>query len=198
MMGDVFKMNLSLPQVSRLEVIRYAGGGDDEGELKRLLDLCISEAVPLISPAVCFGFFDISENEAGIDLGFCFTDSRDVQKNLKGCKRIAVFAATIGIGMDRLMMKYGRTAPLKGLLMQALGTERIEALCGAFCDALKNEGYKLRPRFSPGYGDLPLQMQKKIFLALEPEKKIGLTLTSAIMMSPTKSVTAIVGIEDEA
>ena len=196
MRGEVYKMNPSLCPVSRSEIIRYAGGGKDEGELKKAIDGCILEAAWQIAPKVCYGFYDISRGAEGLDLGFCFTDSRDLQKNLNGCHRIVVFAATIGIGMDRLMLKYGGVSSLKGLLIQALGAERVEALCDAFCEELKKEGYSLRPRFSPGYGDLPLDIQKKIFLALEPEKNIGLTLTSSAIMSPTKSVTAIMGIEE--
>ena len=53
---------------------------------------------------------------------------------------------------------------------------------------------KLRQRFSPGYGDLPLQAQRAIFDALQCHKEIGLYLNESLLMSPTKSVTAIVGI----
>lgn len=56
---------------------------------------------------------------------------------------------------------------------------------------------RLKPRFSAGYGDLPLEVQKDIFRVLDCPRKIGLTLNDSLLMSPTKSVTAIVGIEDE-
>ena len=52
----------------------------------------------------------------------------------------------------------------------------------------------LEPRFSPGYGDLPLSAQKNIFAVLDPERRIGLTLNSSLLMSPSKSVTAFVGL----
>ena len=80
--------------------------------------------------------------------------------------------------------------------MQALGAERIEALCDAFCDSLISEkGVLLRPRFSPGYGDLPLEVQKDIFSLLECHKRIGVSLNESLLMSPSKSVTAFVGLE---
>ena len=82
--------------------------------------------------------------------------------------------------------------------MQAIGAERIEALCDSLCEelksSLKTEGKTSKPRFSPGYGDLPLSFQKDVFRVLEPEKRIGLTLNASLLMSPTKSVTAIIGI----
>ncbi|MBQ5601557.1 MAG: Vitamin B12 dependent methionine synthase activation subunit, partial [Clostridia bacterium] len=71
----------------------------------------------------------------------------------------------------------------------------IEALCDAFCADIKKEyNTGLEPRFSPGYGDLPLSAQKNIFAVLDPERRIGLTLNSSLLMSPSKSVTAFVGL----
>ena len=81
-------------------------------------------------------------------------------------------------------------------MLQALGAERIEALCDSFCDFLAAEYAPLtvRQRFSPGYGDLPLQNQRAFFDALQCHREIGLYLNESLLMSPTKSVTAIVGI----
>ena len=84
--------------------------------------------------------------------------------------------------------------------MQAIGAERIEALCDAFCDKLKAEksekGLFLRPRFSAGYGDLSIELQRDIMRALDCGRKIGVTLNESLLMSPSKSVTAIVGISN--
>jgi hypothetical protein len=72
----------------------------------------------------------------------------------------------------------------------AIGTERIESLCDAFC----NEFEKATHRVSAGYGDLPLEIQPQIFALLDCSRKIGLTLNQSLVMSPTKSVTAIFGL----
>ena len=72
----------------------------------------------------------------------------------------------------------------------------IESLCDEG-EARILMGRASRPRFSPGYGDLPLDAQKMIFSILSPEKHIGLTLNASLMLSPTKSVTAFVGIAKE-
>lgn len=182
-------------EIDRGEVIRYAGGGEDIGKLKIMLDECIAEASPLLSYRICYKIFDIKIDENIIDLGFCTVKSLSLAKNLSGCKKIILFAATVGIGIDRLIMKYGRISPAKGLMMQAIGAERIEALCDAFCEKIKGEGYEIRPRFSAGYGDIPLALQRDIFASLNPQKLIGLTISESLLMSPTKSVTAIMGIK---
>ena len=56
-------------------------------------------------------------------------------------------------------------------------------------------GETLRPRFSAGYGDLPLEYQRRIFDLLDPPTHIGLTLNDSYLMSPSKSVTALIGVE---
>ena len=104
----------------------------------------------------------------------------------------------MGLGIDRLINKYGRITPSRAVCLQAIGAERIEALCDEFCKDIAQKYAescrKLRPRFSPGYGDLPLSLQRDILNLLSSEKRIGLTLNESLLMSPTKSVTAIVGI----
>ncbi len=194
MMGAAVPGRILPGEIDRGEVIRYAGGGKDSGELKKMLDECIEEASSVLSYRVCYKEFDIRAEENLLDMGFCKVESASLARNLSGCRKIILFAATVGIGIDRLIMKYGRLSPAKGLMMQAIGAERIEALCNAFCEKMRGDGYEIRPRFSPGYGDLPISLQKEIFKALEPDRIIGLTLSGSLLMSPTKSVTAIIGI----
>ena len=69
-----------------------------------------------------------SQSGASLDLGFTVTHSRDLQKNLKGCCRIILFGATVGLELDRLIARYGRLSPSKALCFQAIGAERIESL----------------------------------------------------------------------
>ena len=126
------------------------------------------------------------------------TASDSLRRNLAACDRIVVFAATLGLDIDRLIARYGARSPAKALMLQAIGAERIEALCDIFCEHLRQEAEKEGlypvPRFSPGYGDFPLDLQKDIFRVLDCPRKIGLTLNESLLMSPSKSVTAIVGL----
>ena len=130
------------------------------------------------------------------------TDSQGLCRNLQGCDKVILFAATVGLAPDRLIARYGRLSPTKALCMQAIGADRIESLCDAFCDELAAdyaaEGYQLRPRFSPGYGDFPLDAQKAFFQALDCHRKIGLSLNDSLLMSPSKSVTALIGLLPQA
>ena len=182
------------PPLDRREILRYAGARELPREQEALLDACLAETLPLLSYKACWRFFPVAEKDGLLDLGFTAVKSASLAENLKGCSQILLFAATVGIGTDRLVAKYGRISPVKALFCQAIGAERIEALCDAFCSGIEGECGKLRPRFSPGYGDLPLEMQWEIFQVLDCPRRIGLTLTESLLMSPTKSVTAIAGL----
>lgn len=128
-----------------------------------------------------------------------FTDfkikSKDLAKNLKNAEKVVLFLASVGIGVDRLIKKYSCSSPSTALLFQAVGAERVESLCDGFCKFLSEEYKCVFPRFSPGYGDLDIRVQKDIFSLLSPSK-IGVTLGDDFLMSPLKSVTAFVGVSN--
>lgn len=194
-MNTVINKNYTNLPFCEREILRYAGCKEECGEISALLSECITEAKSELTYKVCYCELPVKIIENFCDFGVMSAKSEKLSLNLKNCERVILFAATIGVGIDRLINKYGRISPSKAIMLQAIGAEQIEALCDRFCEDIKGEyNADLRPRFSPGYGDLPLLAQKDIFNLLEPERKIGLTLNSSLIMSPTKSVTAFVGI----
>jgi hypothetical protein len=163
--------------------------------LDELLRLCL----PVLSYRVCYCYCDLKQCGTVSNFGAFSTASRDLARSLCGCERALILAATVGLELDRLLARTAATSPARALCLQAIGAERIEALCDTFCKhaslELSRDGRRLRPRFSPGYGDLSLDTQRALFTLLDPARHIGLTLTEQLLMSPTKSVTAIAGIE---
>ncbi len=197
MNSTVLKETLIPPPIDRRETLIYAGCRTRDESTAALLDMCIEEANEF-KYDVCFCTTDFFTEGSLCSFGNFSAVSKDLAAHMDGCKKALVFAATVGIGIDRLIAKYSRISPAKALLFQALGTERIEALCDTFCSEFaKENGVLLTPRFSPGYGDLAIEVQKDIFAVLDCPKKIGLTLNESLLMSPSKSVTAIVGIKKE-
>jgi len=191
------------------EILRYAGvKGKDipenenltgKDDLERICEECIREVEGKFSYRVCFSEYEVNKCEEGLDLGFAVTTSEALIKHLEPCDRVVVFGATIGLEIDRLIARYAKISPVKSLFFQAIGAERIEALCDLYNDEIRKEkeaeGRGLVFRFSPGYGDLPLALQREIFSALDCPRKIGLTLNESLLMSPSKSVTAIIGVK---
>ena len=195
-MADVFARSYPAPEYNKKEILRYAGVRGDAPELDCVLRDCMREAKDRLIYKVCYAEFTITRRDGILDLGFSSVVSKSLQKNLEGCDKIILFAATVGIEIDRLVARYSVTTPSKALMFQAIGAERIEALCDVFCDEM-SRGRCLRPRFSAGYGDLSIDVQRDIFKVLDCSRKIGLTLNESLLMSPTKYVTAIVGIKED-
>jgi hypothetical protein len=168
------------PEIDRAEILRYSGTRQSSAEIEALLDSCLDEVVKIVTYKVCY-------TELSIDR---LPEILKNDKRLSGVDSAVIFAATVGIGIDRLIAKYGILSPSRALMIQAIGAERIESLSDTFC----KEFIGAMPRFSPGYSTLPLEFQKDIFDLLNPSA-IGLTLNSSLLMSPSKSVTAIFGLK---
>lgn len=180
------------------EILRYARADQNDSGVLSLIDECIKEAEPVLSYRVCCSVLDVGFEDDTICLGSIHTASTAVRKAINGCEQVLLFAATVGAPLDRLIHKYSRLSPAKAVILHAIGAERVESVCDVFCqkmsDELKYEQKRLRTRVSPGYGDIELSMQRDIFAILDCPRQIGVTLNDNLLMSPSKSVTAIAGI----
>lgn len=201
MSTPVVTLRYDQPPFDRGEILRYMRCREPSEEVEALLDACIDTVRPHLELRVCHREFPVTVVGDTVDLSFVRLDSRGLAMNLAGCRSAVVFAATVGLALDRLIARAGRRSPARGLCYQAIGAERIEALCDLFNAEVtaraQAEGMTTRTRFSPGYGDLPLELQRDIFAVLDCPRRIGLTLNESLLMSPSKSVTAIIGMSDQ-
>ena len=199
MKGAVFINSYDEPPFRMDEILRYAGaGGTGQEDVLLLAKECADMVRGKLSYQVCWREFPVRFEGSVTDMGFIRSESLSLRRCLAGCERAILFAATVGIEMDRLIAHFSAVSPVRALLLQAVGAERIEALCDRFCGDISGEavahGERIRPRFSPGYGDLPIEVQRDIFRVLDCPANIGLTLNESLLMSPSKSVTAIIGV----
>jgi cobalamin-dependent methionine synthase I len=89
------------------------------------------------------------------------------------------------------------TSGADALIMQAVGAALIERYMDGVEDEIRAElapGEALRTRYSPGYGDFPLAAQRDILAILDTSRRIGVSLTDSLLMVPSKSVSAVVGV----
>ncbi len=156
--------------------------------------------------------------EPGVcDFGFAEIRSNNLYKNLKGCTNAFIFAVTIGTGVDRLLMRLGITSPGEHFITDAMASAAAEALCDYTEEIIRNNfrdgsdeirktGYDIkeagseiiwRPRYSPGYGDCGIENQKIVMDCLRGEKTLGIVLNESCFMTPSKSITAIMGMNYE-
>ena len=173
------------------EILRYLGfprGKSDEQTVK-LIEECKADLIKYASLKACLKKVDVKVCGDEIDLGFKIK-SKDLARNLGDCKSAVLFCATAGSAADRLILKYVKTQPSKAIVFDAAASDMVEQ----FCKYL-NRLYNAKPRFSCGFGDFGLEYQHYFIEHLDTARKIGVTLTDGNLMTPTKSVTAVMGLK---
>ena len=125
----------------------------------------------------------------------------DLPTLLRDCDRAVVFAVTLGMGAESLIRRAGLTSPTRALVLDACASAACEQACDdlqAMLEAqLGADGVYFTDRFSPGYGDLPLEVQRPLLATVDAGRRCGITLSDTCIMSPRKSVTAIFGLADK-
>ena len=188
------------------EIARYLGYQKitvPDEQVSALIKAAADEMLEIIQPQSVYEDFDLSvEYDEEKRLGsVVFSDvkieSKDLARNLRECSKVVLFAATLGAQCDQLIRRAQVKDQVKAAVFQATGAMYIEKCVDLLNEKIKEEaaalGKSTRPRFSPGYGDLSLEVQKSFFRLL-PCQRIGLTLMDTLIMSPEKSVTAFVGL----
>ncbi|ABR49502.1 Vitamin B12 dependent methionine synthase, activation region [Alkaliphilus metalliredigens QYMF] len=189
-------------EMSRSEVLRYLGHKQQkiDAGLNQLIDSCMKEMTEIAKPRYVYEFFEITEvQEAAIVLNESLTlKGKSITNHLKDCSKCVLLAGTLGINVDRQIKQYQLVDMTRALVLDACATAAIEVLCDEAEEEIKKlnlvKGYHTTFRFSPGYGDLPIELQPEVLNQLNAFAKIGLTSTEQCILVPRKSVTACIGL----
>lgn len=186
------------------EMFRYMGygGNEPDPEVASEAELCLTRLLEETEPKTVWRRFPLElKNGDIVRIEGMEIRSSALYRNLAGCREVFLMAATLGLSPDRLTARAqvaGRVS--RAVMLQAAAAALIEEVCDELNEQLRieaaREGKSLRPRFSPGYGDFRLEHQTELFRILEVQKRIGVTLTEHLLMMPSKSVTAVIGISD--
>lgn len=184
------------------EILRYLGYKNQvlDKKLERLLDDCMDEMRSLTEGRHVYKFFNIAKDNGKIVLKDCLInlEGTGIYKHLETSKTCILMAATLGSEVDTRIRYYEKTDMTRALILDSCASTAIEEVCDRVCSYLEKivgeKGKTLTSRYSPGYGDLPIDIQKSFISALGADKSIGLTASSSNILIPRKSVTAIIGV----
>lgn len=186
-----------------LDAMRYLGVGETAPEsLRRDMAKTAALLAASLQPRFVYRYFDLElESDgfrvAGTDL---LLRGRTVETMLAQCRRCVLLACTLGAEFDAMLRREQIRDMSRAVMLDACGSAWVESGCDAAeaeVRAALPEGLYLTDRFSPGYGDLPLEHQHAICALLDTERRIGLHVTNSCLLNPMKSVTAIIGIADQ-
>lgn len=190
--------------IDRNEVLRYLGyrGQEIDDDLNNKIDNAIEEIKKISRPRTVYKCFDILKKDGSIILdnsSICLTGN-DINEYLKNANKVVVMAATLGNNVDTRIRYYEKIDMVMSLILDSCASVMIEAVCDTVQRKINKEyniDEKIMFRYSPGYGDLGLDCQRKVIQSLNANKVIGLTCTSYDIMIPRKSVTAFIAVISE-
>lgn len=178
------------------EVARYLGYKKDfkpDQKISLMIKECCPEILETINARAVYQKFSLTIDGDKISFADTFIESKNLSVNLRNCKSVYMVAVTTGPLVDALIRKTQISDMVKAAVFNSCAAMFCEKVINLVNNIIKDDENKnVRPRFSPGYGDLSLDVQK-IFFRLLPCSKIGLTLMDNLIMSPEKSVTAFIG-----
>ena len=165
--------------------------GDVERNLNRLLKTAQIAKTAELRPVSC--------EENLLRFGNFQTESRVLAENLKTSEYVLLFAITLGAAVDRLINRLTIVSKTDAFMTDACATEVLESYANSYCKEVKEAAahYDLttHPRFSPGFADFGLEHQWPLIRMLKADKKIHIALTEGNMLIPTKTITAVMGLD---
>ena len=193
-------MDITLTHIPREEVLRYLGcpGTEDPATLA-LVEGCSARLLAAARPKWTYRVFDLAVQTDGVrlDCGLLLP-GRDLAAHLRGCSRAALLAATLSAPVDALLRRAQAEDLAAAVALDCCATAAVEAVCDLAEAEIRGRfpGCSFPFRFSPGYGDLPIELQDPILRLLDAPRRVGLCATDRHILTPRKSVTAVLGISD--
>lgn len=183
---------ISLEPLDHREAVRYLGDSRVAmtAEMEALLTECEEEVLKAADPKFLYKVKELPCPE--------LMAGNDIAEHLAGCSKVVLLCATVGAGIDRMLRVAQVKDMSRAVVLDALSSVAIEQVCRQFDEFIAGQYPDLFQtfRFSPGYGDYPVDLQKWFLTELDAPKKIGLTTNDNYLLVPTKSVTAVMGLSE--
>ena len=189
-------------RIERAEVLRYLGhAGQAIGpSLDVRIDEISNRCERISIPGYMYQVFPIELVPDGIGLvgTTLVLPGDEIRSHLEGARECAAMAVTLGLANERELRRLSLLNGLDGMIFDAAGSALVETVADA-CNAAivaeaRSRGLYAKWRYSPGYGDLPLDLQSDIIRVLAADKRLGITATDSNLLIPAKSITAFVGL----
>ncbi|MGN0552406.1 MAG: methionine synthase [Oscillospiraceae bacterium] len=195
---------VKIEAINRAEALRYlaAGGSTPDENLSALMDICEEKLTAAAKGKYIYRVFDIAENSGEkVVLDGCTLTmtGKDICSHLAGCEKAVLLCATVGSDVDVLIRREQISDMAAAVVIDAMAGCAIEQVCDNAEEDIRKSfpDMNMTWRFSPGYGDLPIDCQKKFVEVVNAGRTIGLNVTDSFIMIPRKSVTAVIGLSAE-
>lgn len=188
-------------ELNQSEALRYLGvTGEPDPALLARLSSAADKLTRSVTPRWVWRAFPLASAPSGPALegtGLTLTGAM-AERMLGECSQAVLLVCTLGAGFESMLRAEQARSMAGAALLDACGSVWVEA----GCDQAEGEISARFPelyrtdRFSPGYGDLPLALQKEICALLDASRRLGVQATDSFLLNPSKTVTAVIGLSE--
>lgn len=185
-------------ELSHLEqrAIRYLNyKGDVTEEQVELLRSAMNDMKRVSRPQFVVRYLSLQEDTSGhlfvdapVNISF---DSLQKLFRSKDSDSLCILVSTLGPAVDKRTSLLAERDAGKMVLFDACANAYIEEVTNDYQKKLNLGGETFR--FAPGYGDVPLSIQREIFDFMPEIGRIGIELDESNLMHPFKSMTGFIG-----
>jgi len=183
------------------EALRYLGAGETADEtLRQDMAAVANRLTTTIQPRWTYRVFSTEKREEGIFLkeADIVLPGKMAATMLATCQQAVLLVCTLGMEFEAMLRAEQARDMARAVMLDACGSAWVESGCDAAEAeiAARFPNLYLTDRFSPGYGDLPLSLQPSVCAVLEAQKRLGVHVSESFLMTPSKTVTAVIGLSD--
>ena len=187
---------IEIDNVNFGEALRYLGYGNNkpDEQTEKMLSKCAKELKANMEGKFIYKVFPIAD---GMVEGTNFElKGNSIKKHLENCEKAVFMCATLSGGVDSLIRKKQIVSMAEAMVTDSLASAVIEQVCDKAEEIILKDfkEYEHTWRFGLGYGDFPLELQGQFLDILDAPKRIGVCVNSSMMLTPTKSVTCVIGL----
>ena len=195
---------MTLEALDKKEIYRYLGCPPEEKhpvpELEQLVDGCIARVLAASAPRTVFSPALELNAQPQLHAATLPLAGEDIGLHLQHCTHVILLAVTLGAQLDAMIRRAEAMDMAQAVVMDAAASVAVEQAAQQAEESLRTqlaaEGRYLTGRYSPGYGDFPLTVQREVLHLTDAGRKIGLTVTPSNIMTPRKSITAVLGVAE--
>lgn len=187
-------------RLDRAEALRYLAIARPDAASLEAIEPVAAGLENTLTPRFTFAVFPVRHTPEGVALegSGLVLPGEMARTMLKDCTDAALLLCTLGAGFEARLRAVSARDMAQAAQLDACGSAYVEAGCDEAEKAIAARFPEkfLTDRFSPGYGDLPLSLQRALCAALDSQRRLGVTVTESLLMVPMKTVSAVIGLAD--
>ncbi|MGN1130827.1 MAG: methionine synthase, partial [Ruminococcus sp.] len=146
---------IALNKIDREEAVRYLGnsGVEMNSTMEGILDICEEKILATAKPKYLYK--TVALENSGLLVG------NSICKHLENCQNAVILCATLGADIDKLIRTAQVTDMAQAVVIDSMSSVAVEQICNRVEELIIAENPTLFTtwRFSPGYGDYPIELQ---------------------------------------